>query len=117
MEPAIGDPRVGVRPVPVNAGAQQMDLGISGRIAVVTGGDSGMGYATAEFLLREGVKVVLADIDDDKVQETARTLAAFGEVRAVAAGITGATGDFLDLTDEAGEYLRVDGGSVTTMGG
>jgi 3-oxoacyl-[acyl-carrier protein] reductase len=39
-----------------------MDLGIKGRIAVVTGGDSGMGYATAEMLLKEGVKVVLTDL-------------------------------------------------------
>ena len=34
-----------------------MDLGIGGRIAVVTGGDSEMGSAMAEMLLREGVKI------------------------------------------------------------
>ncbi|MCJ2084256.1 SDR family NAD(P)-dependent oxidoreductase [Methylobacterium sp. J-090] len=107
-----------------------MDLGISGRVAVVTGGDSGMGFKTAEFLLREGVKVVLTDIDDTQLQKAASELAAFGEVRAVAAdlsgmkgvevlaafanmafddkptilvcaaGITGASGDFLELTDD-----------------
>ena len=107
-----------------------MDLGISGRIAVITGGDSGMGFKTAEYLLREDVKVVLTDIDEAKVQAAAKELAALGDVRAVAAdlstgagiatlkafadkafgsaptilvnaaGITGATGDFLDLTDE-----------------
>lgn len=38
-----------------------MDLGICGRVAVVTGGDSGMGYKTAEYLLKEGAKVVLTD--------------------------------------------------------
>jgi NAD(P)-dependent dehydrogenase (short-subunit alcohol dehydrogenase family) len=32
-----------------------MDLGIKGRVAVVTGAKSGMGRSTAEHLLREGV--------------------------------------------------------------
>jgi NAD(P)-dependent dehydrogenase (short-subunit alcohol dehydrogenase family) len=116
-----------------------MDLGIAGRVAVVTGGDSGMGFKTAEFLLREGAKVILTDKEGDKLQAAAATLAAFGAVRAVAAdlgnkegadvlatfantafddkpsilvcaaGITGAAGDFLDLSDEDWlEALQVD---------
>jgi 3-oxoacyl-[acyl-carrier protein] reductase len=35
-----------------------MDLGISGRVAVVTGGSRGIGAATAEVLESEGVRVV-----------------------------------------------------------
>ncbi|WP_342106130.1 SDR family NAD(P)-dependent oxidoreductase [Methylobacterium sp. SI9] len=116
-----------------------MDLGIAGRIAVVTGGDSGMGFKTAEYLLREGVKVVLTDIDDGKLQRAVEKLAALGEVRAVAAdlsgmkgaevlkafadmafdekptilvtaaGITGASGDFLDIDDDGWlEAIQVD---------
>lgn len=107
-----------------------MDLGIGRRIAVVTGGDSGMGHATAELLLKEGVRIVLSDKDPEALDRAASALAAFGEAVAVpadltrpadvealkirareafgaaptilvnAAGITGATGDFLDLTDE-----------------
>ncbi|XYD11780.1 SDR family oxidoreductase [Methylobacterium sp. NMS12] len=107
-----------------------MDLGISGRVAVVTGGDSGMGLKKAEYLLREGVKVVLTDIDEAKLHAAAVVLSAVGDVRAVAAdlsgqkgievlaafaniafddkptilvcaaGITGASGDFLELTDD-----------------
>lgn len=33
-----------------------MDLGIKGRVAVVAGGDSGMGLSTAEILLRKGMR-------------------------------------------------------------
>lgn len=37
--------------------------GIQGKVAVVTGGSSGIGRATALTLAREGAKVVVADID------------------------------------------------------
>ncbi|WP_336485353.1 SDR family NAD(P)-dependent oxidoreductase [Methylobacterium nigriterrae] len=107
-----------------------MELGISGRVAVVTGGDSGMGFESAKYLLREGVRIVLTDIEDGKVQAAAKELAGLGEVRAIgadlsglqgvetlkafadaafdarptilvnAAGVTGATGDFLELSDD-----------------
>ena len=36
-----------------------------GRIAVITGGVSGIGAATARLLAREGAKLVLADINED----------------------------------------------------
>ena len=38
-----------------------MDLGIAGRVALVTGGDSGIGLATARQLVDEGARVLLTD--------------------------------------------------------
>ena len=37
-----------------------MDLGISGRKALVCGASAGLGYACAEALAREGVELVIA---------------------------------------------------------
>ncbi len=37
-----------------------MDLGLAGKVAVVTGGSRGIGLATAECLIAEGAKVVIA---------------------------------------------------------
>lgn len=115
-----------------------MDLGIKGWVAVVTGAKSGMGRSTAEYLLREGVRVVLDDKDGPELGATAAELAAPGQVRAVqadlsegkgievlaafasaafddkpiilvcAAGITGASGDFLELSDDWLEAIQTD---------
>ena len=42
-----------------------MDLGLKGKVAVITGAVGGMGEASARILVAEGAKVVLADIRDE----------------------------------------------------
>ncbi|WP_243231601.1 SDR family NAD(P)-dependent oxidoreductase [Microbacterium sp. CIAB417] len=66
-----------------------MDLGIAGKKALVTGGDSGIGFETARLLLAEGVTVVLTDRDAQKLEESAARLdAPEGRLHAFAADIT-----------------------------
>lgn len=66
-----------------------MDLGIEGRVAVVTGADSGIGLASAHELLREGARVVLTDTDEATVRAAAESLdAAEGSWAAVGADLT-----------------------------
>jgi NAD(P)-dependent dehydrogenase (short-subunit alcohol dehydrogenase family) len=47
---------------------------LTGRVAVVTGAASGIGRALAETFGREGMKVVLADVEADALAATARAL-------------------------------------------
>ena len=67
-----------------------MDLGIKGRRAIVTGGSSGIGFATARQFLEEGVRVMITGRNEQKLSKARDELAkrAGGEVHAVVADMT-----------------------------
>jgi NAD(P)-dependent dehydrogenase (short-subunit alcohol dehydrogenase family) len=44
---------------------------VAGKVAFVTGGASGIGLGIASVLLRADMRVVIADIREDHLQETA----------------------------------------------
>ena len=48
-----------------------MDLGIAGKVAIVTGGSVGIGAETARILSREGAKVAIAARTREALEETA----------------------------------------------
>ena len=66
-------------------------IDLAGRAAIVTGAGRGIGYAIAERLLRSGARVSLWDLDGNRLESAAATLALLGEVETVA----------LDITDSA----------------
>jgi 3-oxoacyl-[acyl-carrier protein] reductase len=74
----------------------QLDL--TGRVAVITGGARGIGYAAAERALRSGAAVVLWDVDAARVELAVRDLGALGTISA----------DLVELTDTAAVQTATD---------
>ena len=64
-----------------------MDLGIEGRVAIVTGGSRGIGRETAREFLEAGVKVMTCARNGDAVAATCEELAkqTGGDIRSIKA--------------------------------
>jgi 3-oxoacyl-[acyl-carrier protein] reductase len=93
-----------------------MDLGLSERVFVVTGGSSGLGLATAQVLVAEGARVVVCSRRDDAVAAAVQSLG--GSEHAV-----GVAGDLAEpdlaarLAEEAERrFGRLDGALLSTGG-
>jgi NAD(P)-dependent dehydrogenase (short-subunit alcohol dehydrogenase family) len=63
-------------------------MALKGRVAVVTGGAQGIGKAIARRLISEGMRVVIADIDEEAGEETVAEFACPGEITFLRADIS-----------------------------
>ena len=86
-----------------------MDLGLSGKIALVTGGSKGIGAAIALELAREGADVVICAREAGPLDETARRIAELGrQALAVPADCASAAGVLAVVDGAAATFGRVD---------
>lgn len=84
---------------------------LAGRIALITGGAGGIGYATAERLAGEGACVVLADIDAESLKTAHANLAKrFGsdQVRSVELNVTNESAVINAFTEASVELGGID---------
>lgn len=65
-----------------------MDLQIKGKVALVTGADSGIGLATAKAFYEEGATVILTDQYPDELEKAAKEIGSDERVRYYTADIT-----------------------------
>ncbi|HEX2678251.1 MAG TPA: SDR family NAD(P)-dependent oxidoreductase, partial [Polyangiales bacterium] len=83
--------------------------GFAGRVAVVTGGASGLGRGLCEELARHGAKVVIADINLAGAQELASTLMRSGcDVCAEPVDVTDASSLDALIERSVQHYGRID---------
>jgi 3-oxoacyl-[acyl-carrier protein] reductase len=69
----------------------KMDLGIAGRVALVSGGTKGIGRATADQFLKEGCKVVIVGRSAESLED------ALGKLRKTSKDVAGVAADMTDL--------------------
>lgn len=87
-----------------------MDLGLEGKVALVTGGSEGIGKATARLLVREGANVAICARRADVLAAAAQELreGARGEVLAVPADVTLPADLERFVAEAAARWGRVD---------
>ena len=83
-------------------------IDLSGRVAVITGGARGIGFATAERFLRSGAKVAIWDIDGARAKQSANELAALGTASAHVVELTDESAIERALAETLAAHSRLD---------
>jgi 3-oxoacyl-[acyl-carrier protein] reductase len=86
-----------------------MDLGLKGKVALITGAGRGIGADTARFLADEGMRVVVVDMDQRAAQDVAFSIrSSGGEALGVHCDVTSAEQVKRALREVAEAYMGVD---------
>ena len=82
---------------------------LDGKLAVITGGISGLGRATAERFAKEGARVVIADINAEKGETAAQEMSAGGAaIEFIAVNVTDESSQQALLDDVVRRYGQLD---------
>ena len=84
----------------------QLDL--KGRVAVVTGGAQGIGYATAQRMLASGASVVLWDMDAPLLAQASEALGTLGRVGTAQVELTDEAAVARAAAQAVAEFGRID---------
>ncbi len=84
------------------------NINLRGRVAIVTGGARGIGFATAQRFLSCGAQVALWDIDASRVKQSASELASSGTVSAHVVELTDESAVQTAVTQTLAAHSRLD---------
>lgn len=85
-----------------------MDLGISGKIGIVTGASAGIGRGIAAELAREGVHVIMVARGADALRAAEKEIAATGSVESHVVDVSDVVAYESFLHDTIGRHGRID---------
>ena len=83
-------------------------LDLKGRVAVITGGAQGIGYATAARMLDSGASVVLWDIDATLLAQAKESLSKLGRVGTAQVELTDESAVSKAAAQATAEFGRID---------
>ena len=83
-------------------------IDLKNRIAIVTGGARGIGFAAAQKLLQSGAAVALWDIDGAALEKAAASLAPYGKVFAAVVDVTDAASIGKAVGDLIRDFGKID---------
>ncbi len=93
-----------------------MDLGLTDRVYVITGGSRGLGFATAQALVADGARVVIAARDADRVAAAVGELGGAGRAVGVAADNRSPDAPRRLVTAARESFGRLDGALISVGG-
>lgn len=93
-----------------------MDLGLADRVYILTGASRGLGFATAECLVADGARVVIASRDQDQVERAAASLGGPSHAAGIAADLADPDTPqrLIDVARE--QFGRLDGALISVGG-
>jgi len=92
---------------------------LSEKVAVVTGGAAGLGFATAELFVAEGAQVVVADVDRARGEAAAAKLGAAAAFKQTDVADTDAVQELVDFTVDrfGGLHIMVNNAGIPSAMG
>jgi NAD(P)-dependent dehydrogenase (short-subunit alcohol dehydrogenase family) len=84
------------------------NMKLKGKVALITGGTEGMGYATAELFLREGARVVITGRSREKGRRAVRSLRKQGEAIYIQGDVSRAADAKRMVSKTVSQFGRID---------
>ncbi len=92
-----------------------MDLGLTGRVFIVTGASAGLGFASAQALVDDGAKVVICSRTPARIEAAVAALGA-GNARGLALDLADPDAADRLVAEATAAYERLDG-AILSVGG